>query len=269
MHRRWKEEVTQAMTQRLRGSLGLLLLVALLLPGVSSASSPASHSQEFRKMQSSMASLGQKSGKEFEIAYINSIIPHHQAAIQMAKLVVDDAPHPQVREAARKIIDSQQKEINDLTGWLKQWYGQQPNPDPTMKMSQAMMSQMMQATPAMREKLFLAMMREHHQSAIDMGQMALDNATHQQLKDQAQEMITAQKKEQKEFGTWLQKWYGITPPTPTGDMQDGMDAVMGMPSAGAGGMAGTESGRPWALPLVGVAATGLALLVMRRKLLNR
>ncbi len=30
------------------------------------------------------------------------------------------------------------------------------------------------------------------------------------------------------FGGWLQGLYKITPPTPTGGMQDGMDAVMPM-----------------------------------------
>jgi LPXTG-motif cell wall-anchored protein len=87
----------------------------------------------------------------------------------------------------------------------------------------------------MREKMVLAMMREHHQSAIDMGELALQKATSQELKDQAQQMIDAQRAEQEQFGTWLQQWYGMTPPAPTGDMQDGMDAVMDMlmPATGA------------------------------------
>lgn len=41
-------------------------------------------------------------------------------------------------------------------------------------------------------------------------------------------MMTSQQQEQAMFGGWLQALYPITPPTPTGDMQDGMDAVMPM-----------------------------------------
>jgi hypothetical protein len=43
-----------------------------------------------------------------------------------------------------------------------------------------------------------------------------------------QQMITSQQQEQAMFGGWLQGLCNITPPTPTGDMQDGMDRVMPM-----------------------------------------
>ena len=76
-------------------------------------------------------------------------------------------------------------------------------------MSPQMMTMLMQAEPTMREKLFLAMMREHHQSALDIGPMVLQKATHQELKDQAQNMITSQKQEQDMFGGWLQGLYSI------------------------------------------------------------
>jgi LPXTG-motif cell wall-anchored protein len=33
------------------------------------------------------------------------------------------------------------------------------------------------------------------------------------------------------MGGWLQSWYGITPPTPTGDMLHGVEAVMPQPAA--------------------------------------
>jgi hypothetical protein len=134
------------------------------------------------------------------------------------------------------IINAQQSEIEELTTWLNDWYGQQVNPDPRMKMPPAMMDMLKQADPTMREKLFLAVMREHHHSAIDMGQMVLQKATHQELKDQAQKMIEDQTREQAIFGGWLQGLYNINPPVPIGDMQHGMDAVMNM---GATAMAPT------------------------------
>ena len=95
-------------------------------------------------------------------------------------------------------------------------------------MSPSMMDMFKQADPAMREKHFLAMMREHHETAIQIGQLVIQKATHQELKDQAQVMITSQRGEQAMFGGWLQGLYTINPPAPTGDMQHGMDAVMNM-----------------------------------------
>jgi uncharacterized protein (DUF305 family) len=213
------------------------LALALLVPRAVSARVSADHSREFQQMRASMAELAQQSGQDFEVAYINRIIPHHQAAIAMAQMVLHSAPHQDVRMAAAQIIQDQQHEINELTQWLTTWYGQSATPDPRMLMSQAMMNAMMHADPTLREQLFLAMMREHHQSAIEMGQLALQEAIHAELRSQAQQMITSQQQEQAQFGAWLQAWDGITAPLPTGDMQHGMNLGMGMqlPDTGADG----------------------------------
>lgn len=241
--------------------LAALLALVLFVPGAAGASVAADHSAEFKEMQAAMHELAQKSGEEFEVMYINMIIPHHQDAIEMAEMVVDSAPHQEVRDAAAQIIEDQQREINQLTTWLQEWYGQDVAPDERMMMDHGMMEHMMDADAAMQEKMFLAMMREHHQSAIEIGELVLQKATHQELKEQAQQMIDSQREEQEQFGTWLQQWYGITTPTPTGDMQDGMDAVMDMmmPDTGAEEWAG------WA-----AIASALVLLgggyMLRRKL---
>ena len=206
-----------------------VLLTLLILVVSAPRGAAANHGMDFQKMQPAMQELAQKSGTDFDIAYINSIVPHHQAAIAMAQMVQSDAPHQEVRDAATKMIQDQQKEISDLTTWMSTFYNQQVAPDPRMQMSATMMDQMRQADATMREKMFLAMMREHHQVAIDMGNMALQKATRAELKDQAQMMITMQKQEQDQFGAWLRTWYNVTAPTPTGDMQHGMDAAMAAP----------------------------------------
>ena len=240
--------------------LGMLLAVVVLVHPALSTNVAAQHSSDFQKMKAAMDELAQKSGQDFEVSYINSIIPHHQGAIEMARLVQNDAPHQEVRDAATAIINAQQSEIEELTTWLKDWYGQPVKPDPRMQMSPAMMDMLKQANPTTREKLFLAMMREHHQSAIEMGPLVLQKATHQELKDQAQKMIADQAREQAMFGGWLQGVFNINPPVPTGDMQDGMDAVMNMgaptmapttaPAGGAPAASGA-SGTPSRLPNTG------------------
>ena len=236
--------------------MGVILTIVVLMHPASSTDVGAQHGTDFQKMKAAMDELAQKSGQDFEVGYINSIIPHHQDAIEMARMVQNDAPHKEVRDVATAIINAQQSEIEELTTWLNDWYGQQANPDARMKMSPTMMEMLMQADPAMREKHFLAMMREHHQSAIDMGQLVLQKATHQELKDQAQKMITDQSREQAMFGGWLQGLFNITPPAPTGDMQHGMDAVMNMASppaapAGSAPAAPDTSTAPRALPNTG------------------
>lgn len=216
-------------------TLTALFVFALVAPSASLARPLANHSAMYKEMDAAINELAQKSGDAFEIAYVNMIIPHHEDAIKMADMVVNDAPHQETRAAAAKIIQDQRAEIAELTSFLKTQYGQDVQRDDRMMMDMTMMDMMMQADATMCEQHFLAMMREHHQSAIDIGELVVQKATSDTLLDQAQKMIRSQQEEQEQFGTWLQQWYGITPPTPTGDMQDGMDAMMpmGLPATGA------------------------------------
>lgn len=54
---------------------------------------------------------------------------------------------------------------------------------------------------------FLAEMIVHHQGAIDMAKLALTNAKHQEIKDLAKAIISAQTKEIGEMKQWQKSWY--------------------------------------------------------------
>lgn len=58
------------------------------------------------------------------------------------------------------------------------------------------------------DKAFLSEMIVHHEGAVQMAQQALQNAKHQEIKDLAQAIITAQNKEIAEMKGWEQQWYG-------------------------------------------------------------
>lgn len=49
-------------------------------------------------------------------------------------------------------------------------------------------------------------MVEHHQGAIDMAKPASSNASHQEVKDLAKEIITAQTKEINQMMQWQTAW---------------------------------------------------------------
>ena len=46
----------------------------------------------------------------------------------------------------------------------------------------------------------------HHQQAVDMSKYADTNAKHQEVKDLARAVITAQEKEIADMKSWQQKW---------------------------------------------------------------
>ncbi len=57
------------------------------------------------------------------------------------------------------------------------------------------------------DREFLAEMIVHHQGAVQMAQLALTSAKHQEIKDLAQGIINAQNNEITEMKAWQKNWY--------------------------------------------------------------
>ena len=54
-----------------------------------------------------------------DVDFRRKMIPHHQGAIDMAKVALQHARDPETKNMAQKIIDDQQKEITEMQAWLK------------------------------------------------------------------------------------------------------------------------------------------------------
>ena len=74
------------------------------------------------KMHMAMAAI-KRSGNA-DIDFVRLMLPHHQAAIDMAKTQLLHGKDAQMRRLAQEIITDQQLEIELMQRWLKQ---QQPN----------------------------------------------------------------------------------------------------------------------------------------------
>ncbi len=61
---------------------------------------------------------------QFDLRFINAMIPHHEGAITMAQDVLAKSKHPEIKQLAQEIVTSQQKEIDQMTQWRKAWYKQ-------------------------------------------------------------------------------------------------------------------------------------------------
>lgn len=65
--------------------------------------------------------LKDKSGDEFDKAFIEMMIAHHEGAIDMAELIPDRAKHAELKSLGESIISAQTKEIKDMQQWQMDW----------------------------------------------------------------------------------------------------------------------------------------------------
>ena len=64
--------------------------------------------------------------KNFDQAFIEEMIPHHQMAVMMSQHLLFNAVHPEMKQLAQAIIQAQTKEINEMQSWYQQWYAAKP-----------------------------------------------------------------------------------------------------------------------------------------------
>ena len=63
-----------------------------------------------------------KNAPDFDKAFIEAMIPHHQMAIMMAQMLAAGTVRPEMKQLAQNIITSQTKEIQQMQGWYESWY---------------------------------------------------------------------------------------------------------------------------------------------------
>jgi uncharacterized protein (DUF305 family) len=152
-----------------------------------------------------------ENGQYSDKAFIDAMVPHHQGAIEMAKVALKNAEHQEIKDLSRNIVSTQQSEIEELKSIKKEEFGTSKVPmemSPQQMRGMGMMmnpQELAQSKPF--DKAFIDAMIPHHQSAIYMAQVAHEESKVPAVKDLAENIVSAQKREIEQMKQWRQQWY--------------------------------------------------------------
>lgn len=150
-----------------------------------------------------------------DVTFVQGMIPHHEQAIEMAQLADSRAESQDVKELASRIEAAQGPEIETMRGWLEEW--DQPESagddmggmdhggsDMSGGMSDEDMAALEAAQGAEFDEMFLTMMVEHHQGAIEMAQTEVDEGENADAIALAEKIISDQEAEIEEMDGLLE-----------------------------------------------------------------
>jgi uncharacterized protein (DUF305 family) len=158
--------------------------------------------------------------EQYDLRFIDSMIPHHQGAIAMAKEVLEKTKRPEMKQLAEAIITAQNLEIERMQQWRKSWYtkasdtpimwSSQMNHSMPMTdehMSNMMMNMNLGDADDEFDLRFINAMIPHHEGALIMAKDALTKTKRSEIKQLAEGILSSQQKEIDEMKQWRKNWY--------------------------------------------------------------
>lgn len=146
---------------------------------------------EMRMNEQMMAAVGSDAGQN----WLKKMIVHHQGAIDMSRVVLEQNPTADVARMARETITKQGKEIEDLRKLVQEGAPDQRSAELYRPAMMDMHDKMMAASGSNISETYMRKMLEHHRGAVAMSDVALANGVTGAIRDKVQKTRSEQQKE--------------------------------------------------------------------------
>jgi uncharacterized protein (DUF305 family) len=183
---------------------------ALVLTACGNDSDSASSGNDGHSASSSAAAHNAQ-----DMAFAQGMIPHHQQALEMAKLAAGRASSAEVKDLASRIEKAQDPEIQTMNSWLKSWNKDMSSSMPGMghssdsgmagMMDSKDMSHLEKMSGTGFDTMFLTMMIDHHKGAVAMATTEKNKGEYGPATSMANDIVKAQTAEISEMNKLLGK----------------------------------------------------------------
>ena len=161
---------------------------------------------------SEMKSSPNAANAPYDLQFLDTMIAHHQGAVEMAKDAETKAGHAELKTLAKNIIAAQEKEIGEMKAWREKWFA---GAAPAMNMEMAGMNDSMKDMDMTKlgslagnafDLEFIKQMIPHHEGAVMMAKEAVQKSNQPEIKKMTEAIIKAQHAEIKQMRDWQSAW---------------------------------------------------------------
>ena len=151
-----------------------------------------------------------ENGKYSDERFIDEMVPHHQGAVEMAEVALENAEHGEVKQLSENIVSTQRSEIEELKEIKQEEFGTSEVP---MQMDEGQMEDMGMTNPQSLadekpfDRAFIDAMTPHHRSAVEMAEVARKESGNPRIRELSGDIIEAQERELSRMQTWRENWY--------------------------------------------------------------
>ena len=180
-------------------TIGVLAFAGIALTGCSLSINDHDDARPGPGMSHMMGNTTEANLNHADVMFLQGMIPHHQQAIDMSKIVPAHSRNADVIALAAKIQAAQQPEIDQMNKWLTDagesgsMGGMDMGDMGGMgMMSDSEMTDLEAATGSSFDKLFLSGMIHHHEGAVHMAESIIANGQDSRVRNLDTNILTSQ-----------------------------------------------------------------------------